>query len=110
EPGPRAASYLWDFGDGKQATSIGGALIHDFPAEEDRPAGDGAEHTYLVRARALDASGHELALGLREVNQRNAFAELKRQGHRLQLKSDYLPVPLEASGGGRELSFVLRNI
>ena len=100
-----AASYLWDFDDGEQVASTERTVIHDFPAEEARSEGDGAEHTYLVRVRALDAQGGELAMGMKELNQRNAFAALKRQGHRLQLKADYSPLPDDGV-----LPFVLRNI
>jgi hypothetical protein len=42
---------------------------------------------------------------MKELNQRNAFAALKRQGHRLQLKADYSPLPDDGV-----LPFVLRNI
>jgi len=100
-----AASYLWDFDDGEQVASTERTVIHDFPAEEARAEGDGAEHTYLVRVRALDVQGGELATGMKELNQRNAFAALKRQGHRLQLKADYSPLPDDGV-----LAFVLRNI
>lgn len=100
-----AASYLWDFDDGEQVASTERTVIHDFPAEEARSEGDGAEHTYLVRVRALDAQGGELAMGMKELNQPNAFAALKRQGHRLQLKADYSSL---ADDG--VLEFVLRNI
>ena len=99
-----AASYLWDFGDGKSATSRERIVRHDFPAEEDRPADDGLEHTWLVRVTALDAGGRELATGLKAVNVRNAFAELKRVARRVQLKADYL-----AQGEGDSTPLALRN-
>ncbi|HEY6459446.1 MAG TPA: PKD domain-containing protein, partial [Polyangiaceae bacterium] len=110
-PVPRAdvAQYRWDFGDGTTATSTEPRIDHVYPDEASR----GVERMtgYRITVDALDEGGQTMGTGYAAVTLLNAYRDLERTAHTLQLVATVPPGPAGSTDdGSRTVAVTQRNL